>query len=80
VLLGRLSSKLGEKDSSPGREAVLSALNGVLGDHLVARNNPLAIPMQFRRNGKPLNKQSLLDTIQQSDGKIAHNGARIMHE
>jgi len=71
VLLGRLSSKLGEKDSSPGREAVLSALNGVLGDHLVARNNPLAIPMQFRRNGKPLNKQSLLDTIQQSDGKIA---------
>jgi pimeloyl-ACP methyl ester carboxylesterase len=71
VLLGRLSLKLGEKDSSPGREAVLSALNGVLGDHLVARNNPLAIPMQFRRNGKPLNEQSLLETIQQSDGRLA---------
>ena len=71
VMLNQLSSKLGEKDSSPGREAVLSALNGVLSDHLVARNNPLAIPMQFRRNGKPLNEQSLLETIQQSDGKIA---------
>ena len=71
VLLSRLSSKLGEKDSSPGREAVLSALNGVLGDHLVARNNPLAIPMQFRRNGKSLNEQSLLETIQQSGGRLA---------
>ena len=52
ALLDRFSAMLGEKDSSPGREAVLSALNGVLGDHLVARNNPLAIPMQFRRDGK----------------------------
>ena len=70
-LLGRLSTKLGENDSSPGREAVLSALNGVLGDHLVARNNPLAIPMQFRRNGKPFEEQSLLEAIQQSDGRLA---------
>ena len=37
ALLDRLSSTLGEKDSSPAREAVLAALNGVLGDHLVAR-------------------------------------------
>ena len=71
ALLDRFSAMLGEKDSSPGREAVLSALNGVLGDHLVARNNPLAIPMQFRRNGKPLNKQALSEAIQQSDGRLA---------
>ena len=71
ALLGRLSSMLGEKDTSPGREAVLSALNGVLGDHLVARNNPLAIPMQFRRNGKPLNEQALSEAIQQSNGRLA---------
>ena len=70
ALLDRFSAMLGEKDSSPGREAVLSALNGVLGDHLVARNNPLAIPMQFRRNGKPLNKQALSEAIQQSDGRL----------
>jgi len=62
---------LGEKESSPGREAVLSALNGVLGDHLVARNNPLAIPMQFRRNGKPLSEQALSKAIQQSNGRLA---------
>ncbi|MDM8556976.1 hypothetical protein QUF75_19795 [Desulfococcaceae bacterium HSG7] len=71
ALLGRLGPMLGEKDSSPGREAVLSALNGVLGDHLVARNNPLAIPMQLRRNGKPLSEQALSQAIRQSRGRLA---------
>ncbi len=71
ALLGRLGPMLGEKDSSPGREAVLAALNGVLGDHLVARNNPLAIPMQFRRNGKPLSEQALSQAIRQSCGRLA---------
>ena len=71
ALLSPLGSMLGEKESSPGREAVLAALNGVLGDHLVARNNPLAIPMQFRRNGKPLNDQALSELIQQSNGRLA---------
>src|SRR5512138_1938725 len=35
-------------------EAVLSALNGVVGDHLAATGNPLAIPMRLRRGGRPL--------------------------
>ena len=39
---------------SPGREAWIAALNGVLGDHLHASGNPLAIRMQFRRDGVPL--------------------------
>ncbi len=39
---------------SPHRDAVLAALNGVLGDHLEATRNPLAIPMQFRRAGVEL--------------------------
>ena len=39
---------------SPHRDAVLAALNGVLGDHLEATRNPLAIPMQFRRAGLEL--------------------------
>lgn len=38
----------------PGRDAVVGALNGVVGDHLEARSNPLAITMQLRRDGKPL--------------------------
>ena len=33
---------------SPQREAVLAALNGVMGDHLAASGNPLATPMRLR--------------------------------
>lgn len=36
------------------REALVSALNGVLGDYLVATGNPLAVPMRLRQNGVPL--------------------------
>jgi hypothetical protein len=39
---------------SPEREAVLAALNGVLGDHLAATANPLAISMRLRHQGHPL--------------------------
>ncbi len=71
VLLRQLGNVLGEKDSSSGkREAVLSAINGVLGDHLVATKNPLQIPMQFRRHGKPLNKLELNEAIIQSNGRL----------
>ena len=47
-------SSLGAGRSSLGREAALAALNGVLGDHLAATGNPLAIPMGMRREGRPL--------------------------
>ena len=40
---------------TPGREAVLAALNGVLGDRLQASNNPLATPMTLRYQGRALN-------------------------
>lgn len=40
--------------SSPQREAVLAALNGVVGDHLAATGNPLAITMRLRRGGLAL--------------------------
>jgi hypothetical protein len=44
-----------EAEGSPrGREALLAALNGVLGDHLAASGNPLAIPMRLRRDGRPV--------------------------
>jgi pimeloyl-ACP methyl ester carboxylesterase len=53
-VLGQLTPLLDDGISSSEREAVLSALNGVLGDHLEASANTLAIPMQLRREGKPL--------------------------
>jgi pimeloyl-ACP methyl ester carboxylesterase len=40
------------RPTSPEREAVRSAINGVLGDQLVATANPLAIAMSFRVGGQ----------------------------
>jgi pimeloyl-ACP methyl ester carboxylesterase len=60
VLLARLTAKLGEQTSSRGREAVLAALNGVLGDHLAVSGNPLAIPMTLRRDGQRSGKLLVL--------------------
>lgn len=56
----------------PGREALLAALNGVLGDHLVAAGNPLAIPMRLRRDGRPLllERESLAQEFAASDGRV----------
>jgi pimeloyl-ACP methyl ester carboxylesterase len=36
------------------REAIVAALNGLVGDHLAATGNPLAIPMTFRHRGREL--------------------------
>jgi hypothetical protein len=52
--LSRLAPVLGASTASPQREALVAALNGVLGDHLEASGNPLAIRMQLRRDGVPL--------------------------
>jgi hypothetical protein len=52
--LGLLGPSLQADDPSPRREALLAALNGVLGDHLAATGNPLATPMTFRHAGRPL--------------------------
>ncbi len=43
-----------DASSSPAREALLAALNGVVGDHLAATANPLAIGMGLRRDGRAL--------------------------
>jgi hypothetical protein len=57
-LLGLLAPALGPDDPLPGRETLLAALNGVLGDHLEATRNPLATPMALRRDGRPLQLDS----------------------
>jgi pimeloyl-ACP methyl ester carboxylesterase len=58
ALLGWLEPVLAAADPHqpprPEREGVVAALNGVLGDHLAASDNPLAIAMKFRRSGRPL--------------------------
>ncbi len=52
--LGMLAPLLDRIASPPQREAVVAALNGVLGDHLAATGNPLAIPMRLRHGGGTL--------------------------
>lgn len=58
ALLGWLAPVLAAPDPlqppRPEREAVVAALNGVLGDYLAATDNPLAITMRFRRAGRPM--------------------------
>jgi len=70
--LAQLAPLLGAAASSPRREAVLAALNGVLGDYLLATGNPLAIPMQFRQLGQPLvpEKRALMAGFGQDRGKL----------
>ena len=74
ALLGQLLPLLEREPaaSSAGREAVVAALNGVLGDHLAASANPLAIPMQLRQNGRPLalTAQDIAADVSAPSGKI----------
>ncbi len=71
-LLARLTPLLGERSTWPGREALLAALNGVLGDYLAASDNPLAITMRLRRGGiaLPLEREPLAAAIPQAGGKL----------
>lgn len=75
-LLAQLSPLLDEpahgKNSSMGREAFVAALNGVLGDHLAASGNPLALPMSLRRGGQNLRlqKQALDAALPQASNKL----------
>lgn len=67
-----LAPYLGDLTDRFEREHIQSALNGVLGDHLLASNNPLAIHMQLRKNGTPLQltAEALSAAIPNATGKI----------
>lgn len=44
---------LPDGESTPARDAFLSAVNGVYGDYLARTGNPLAIEMSLRHRGRP---------------------------
>jgi pimeloyl-ACP methyl ester carboxylesterase len=54
------------------RENLIAALNGVVGDYLLASDNPLRIQMRFRREGVPLelSPQALAQALPSASGKI----------
>jgi len=70
--LGAVGPALRELESSPLREAVVAALNGVLGDYLAESGNPLAIAMHLRRDGKPLvlTSEGIAATVGAPSGKV----------
>jgi pimeloyl-ACP methyl ester carboxylesterase len=71
-LLARLAFLLNQRSAWPGREPLLAALNGVLGDYLAASNNPLAIPMRLRRGGiaLPIGGPPATAAIAQAGGNL----------
>ena len=75
AVLGGLAPVQRDRDSSPSREAMLSALNGVLGDRLVDTANPLAITMRWRTaraDGAALGltKVALAEQLPHATGKL----------
>lgn len=58
ALLGWLEPALVSTDTrrlpQAGREAILAALNGMLGDYLTATDNPMATGMAFRMGSRAL--------------------------
>ena len=53
-LLGSPTAPESELPAAAERETLIAVLNGVLGDHLAATGNPLAIPMMLRHDGQAL--------------------------
>jgi pimeloyl-ACP methyl ester carboxylesterase len=64
-----LESLVDAPPETPEREAVLAALNGVMGDRLLASNNPLATPMTLRYQGTALNLQAV-PALPKATGKV----------
>jgi hypothetical protein len=70
--LTQLAPLLGERASGPEREAVVAALNGVLGDYLHESASPFSIEMRLRHGGHPLKlePQALREAFPLAGGKL----------
>ncbi|WP_296445719.1 esterase/lipase family protein [Rhodoferax sp. UBA5149] len=64
-----LDSAPDTRAGTPEREAVLAALNGVMGDRLAASHNPLATAMTLRYQGEALNWQAA-PSMPDAKGKV----------
>lgn len=72
LALGQLAPVLGTIEPTDEKEAIQSALNGVLGDYLEEKENPLQITMQFRLFAKvvPLDSKRIKEFYPTINGKI----------
>lgn len=71
-VLGQFGHLIGEIKTSDEREAIRSALNGVVGDYLEENENPLKINMQFRFRSKAitLERKQIAKAYPTINGKI----------
>jgi len=73
IALGGLEPYFGSAGDAeipaPGRESILAILNGVMGDRLLADDNPFATLMTLRHSGQALNMQAPA-AIPAATGKI----------
>jgi pimeloyl-ACP methyl ester carboxylesterase len=67
--LAPLVAMLPDETSNTGRDALISAINGVYGDRLVETDNPLATEMSFRYRGRELDREQL-DLVPGAKGKV----------
>ena len=72
VALAALAPVLAERSPSPRRESVVAALNGVLGDYLAATDNPLAMPLELRWQGRelPLEAAALAAAVPEASRRV----------
>jgi pimeloyl-ACP methyl ester carboxylesterase len=61
---------LPEGESTAGRNAWVSAINGVYGDHLERTANPLAIEMSFLHEGDFVDPERPGDVVQNASGRV----------
>ena len=61
-----------QREPWPERESIVAALNGVLGDHLLASGNPLATRMAFRSGGVALalDRGALAERLPRATGRL----------
>ena len=70
IPLNVLANALNQHTDSASHGALLSAINGVIGDHLHANQSPLSIPMALKRSGEPLDMRALVNAVAESNGKV----------
>lgn len=72
ALLGLLAPALGHYEEGRERDAIVAALNGVLGDYLVATGNPLATAMELRHAGRALTleREALATALPAAGGRL----------
>lgn len=68
--LGIISDALGKPGDNSKYKPLISALNGVLGDHLVKRNSTLAVPMRIMHNSQLCNPILVGKSLEHTQGKL----------